>query len=87
VDVVKIDPTRLRALLAEHSVEPDRWWLLGDGEVGALLNDVRRLASGVEPVIRRQTWDALDRVVDDGNRDTFFALLVNGLDIEQFRRR
>lgn len=84
---MKIDPDRLRALLAERSVEPDRWWLLlRDGEVAALLNDVRRLACDADPGIRRQTWDALDRVVDDGNRDNFFALLVGGLEIEQFRR-
>lgn len=54
--------------------------------MGALLDDVRALASDADPRIRRQTWDALDQVVDDGNRDNFFALLVDNLDTEQFRR-
>lgn len=83
---MRIDPNRLRVLLAEHSVKPDRWWLLRDGETGSLLNDVRQLIGNADPGIRRQIWEVLDRVVDDGNRDNFFALLVGGLDIEQLRR-
>jgi hypothetical protein len=82
--VTKINQDRLRALLAEHSVEPTSWWQLRQGETGALLDDVRRLAT--DPATQRQTWDALDQVVDDGNRNGFFGLLLSGVDTEQFRR-
>lgn len=84
--MAKIDLDGLRTLLAERSVKPTDWWSLGNGETGALLADVRELASDANPGTRRQTWDALDQVVDDGNRDDFFALLVCGLDTERFRR-
>jgi hypothetical protein len=84
--VTKVDLDRLRGLLATHSVEPTSWWRLRSGETGALLDEVRALAGDVDPRTRRHTWAALEQVVDDGNRDNFFALLVDDLDTEQFRR-
>ncbi len=43
------------------------------------------LATDADPLIRRQTWDALDLIVDDSTRDGFFGVVINHLDIEQFR--
>ncbi|MFB8275634.1 hypothetical protein [Nocardia colli] len=84
--MMEIDVDRLRALLAERSLAPQHWWLLRDGEVGALLSAVRRLAADADPGIRGQTWAALDRVADEQDRGNFVALLVDGFDLEQFRR-
>ncbi|MEU7144202.1 hypothetical protein ABZ942_32485 [Nocardia sp. NPDC046473] len=85
--MMKVDWDRLQALLAEHSGPQEwlRWWSFR-GEAGEeLLEDVRSLATDADPRIRRQTWDALDLLVDDSNRDLFYGLLIDGLAEDQFR--
>ncbi|GAB2517009.1 hypothetical protein [Nocardia heshunensis] len=84
--MLRIDLDRVRALLAESSAGRGEPWQLAVGESGALLDEVRALIGHAEPGVRRDTWDALDRVVDEGNRDDFFDLLLIHLDIVQFRR-
>ncbi|MFQ6328289.1 hypothetical protein ACLMAL_19390 [Nocardia sp. CWNU-33] len=81
--MMKIDSDRLQALLAEHSVT-QQWWRLRS-QAGELLDHVRVLATDADPRIRRQTWDALDLLVDDSNRDAFYRLLIDGLAAAQFR--
>ncbi|MFQ6397467.1 hypothetical protein ACLMAJ_28960 [Nocardia sp. KC 131] len=77
---------RLQALLAGHSMSPDGWWRLDQGEVAALLDEVREQAGAEDLNVRQQIWDALDRVVDEPNRDDLLALVITRFEAEQFRR-
>ncbi|MEC3953460.1 hypothetical protein VMT65_10490 [Nocardia sp. CDC153] len=84
--MARIDPGRVRAVLAEPSVRREDWRKLSQGGPGQLLDEIRALIGHEDPAIRRETWDALDQVVTEGNRDDFFDLLTAQIDIEQFRR-
>lgn len=82
---MKVDSDRLRALLAEHSLEPGDLGRFREGEMGEFLDEVRILATDADPKIRRQTCDALDLIVAEGDRDHFYGLLIEHLDKTQCR--
>ncbi|MEV5648328.1 HEAT repeat domain-containing protein [Nocardia sp. NPDC052254] len=81
-----LDPDRLRELVAAYAAaEPTHSeWML-HGKTRVLLKHVRTAATDADPEIRRQTWDALDLLVDEAVRDDLYELLINSLDETQFR--
>ncbi|WP_203236542.1 hypothetical protein [Nocardia panacis] len=81
-----IDVVGVQALLAENSVKREDWRRLRLGATGALLDDLRARACDAEPEVRHRTWDTLEQIVAEEDRNDFFGLLVDGVDAEQFQR-
>ncbi|MFI6046392.1 hypothetical protein ACIA8C_32565 [Nocardia sp. NPDC051321] len=82
--VTKVDLNGLQALLAAHAGEPMSGWLYRYTAKKAL-DGVGRLVTDADPEIRRRTWEVLDSLVGEGDRDDFHAALIDRLAEAQVR--